>query len=360
MRRFIFLIAFIHGMTLPAQSVKEELVQNTAFNGYVIGSASAKTQADASKNADMALRLVRFIVSSRIKNVELKLQMQLNGNTSSLSSPRIVDASAEWQPWRELKVKFGQFKRPFTFDNPTNPWNIGLGSFSQMADRLAGFNDRVGEHPSNGRDMGLQLQGDLLPAHRDGHRWLHYQVGVFNGQGINHADKNTRKDLIGGLWFCPIEDLRIGAFGWTGNYEKDGVTVDRNRYAFGLSYTGRWTARAEIVFSEGHKVSDYLLADGTIRRDELGRPLATGSDGADAWYVCIGAPVAPRTKLFARWNVYRDDKTWSTARSLYELTANHYFFPNLLLQANYAFVADKTSSLGSYYHSLDVQLYWRF
>ncbi|MBP5770802.1 MAG: porin [Bacteroidaceae bacterium] len=320
--------------TAAAGNIGEELKQNTTFSGYVIGSFNANTRSHADKNADMAVRLARFIVSSRIGDWELKLQAQLNGNTSSLSSPRIVDASAEWQHWKEFKVKAGQFKRPFTFDNPTNPWNIGLGSFSQLADRLAGFNDRVGEHPSNGRDIGIQVQGDLFPARGDGHRWLHYQAGVFNGQGINHLDKNSRKDIIGGLWLMPLSDLRIGAFGWTGDYVvNDSVTQDRNRMAFGVSYRSTWVAEAEW---------------------------AVDADHVDAWYVKLGRTLSPQLKVFARWNVYRKSRAWSDARSLYELAANYYFHPNLMLQANYAYHVDKSRQGDQRFNSLDVQLYWRF
>ena len=86
--------------------------------------------------------------------------------------------------------------------------------------------------------VGLQVQGDLFKSPDDGHNWLHYQLGVYNGQGVNHADRNDNKDLIGGLWLSPVKDLCIGAFGWAGEYSKDAngkkITVDRNRMAFGL------------------------------------------------------------------------------------------------------------------------------
>ena len=119
----------------------------------------------------------------------------------------MVDAWAEWEKYSFIKVKFGQFKRGFTFENPMNPWDIGFGAYSQATDKLAGMNDRVGEHSSNGRDLGLQVQGDLFKSQKDGHAWLHYQIGAYNGQGINHADRNDNKDLIGGLWLSPVKRL---------------------------------------------------------------------------------------------------------------------------------------------------------
>src|SRR3712207_9391463 len=100
--------------------------------------------------------------------------------------------SAEWQRYTAVRVKIGQFKRPFSFENPLHPITQGFMSYSQNVQKLAGFSDRTGAHPSNGRDMGVQLQGDILP-NASGRNLLHYQVGVFNGQGINTKDVDRRK-----------------------------------------------------------------------------------------------------------------------------------------------------------------------
>ena len=156
----------------------------------------------------------------------------------------MLDAYGEWKKYPEINIKFGQMKRVFTFENPYNPWDVGYGNYSQLVQKLAGFSDRAGEHSSGGRDAGIVIQGDLFPA-KDNHRWLHYQVGVYNGQGINHSDANKHKDVIGGLWISPVKDLQIGAFGWSGRYEGNGVTVDRNRMAYGIKYESDWTFRSE-------------------------------------------------------------------------------------------------------------------
>jgi len=323
--------------TLPtgAQSLKDDLKQNTHLGGYVIAKGNATTRDDAEKKADMGLRLVRLYIDSRLGDFAMKLQMQVNGNTSSINGPRLVDAWVEWQHWTEMRVKVGQFKRPFTFENPMHPWLLGRGTYSQLADRLAGFSDRTGEHASNGRDFGLQLQGDLFKSSIDGHRWLHYQAGVFTGQGINVMDKNTRKDLIGGLWVAPVKELQVGIFGWTGNYvDNNKQTHERRRYAIGANYNDRWMARAEFAVDN---------ADGK----------------ADAWYAIVGTPSWHRTRLFAHYDVYRDAKSWDNAKSFYGLSVQHTPHPNLMVQANWAFADDRTAT-DRHYHNVDVQCYWRF
>ena len=64
--------------------------------------------------------------------------------------------SVEWLKHKEFKIKIGQFKRPFTFENPMNPIDIGFNSQAQSVLKLAGFNDRTGEQSSSGRDIGGQ------------------------------------------------------------------------------------------------------------------------------------------------------------------------------------------------------------
>lgn len=320
---------------LHAQTAKEDLLQNTSFGGYVISQAKATTNDEARVKADFGIRLVRLYFDSKIGDFAMKLQFQANGNTSGVNGPRIVDAWAEWQHWRELRVKAGQFKRPFTFENPMHPWLLGHGSYFQLTDRLAGFNDSTGEHASNGRDVGIQLQGDLFPSSRDGHRWLHYQGGVFTGQGINFVDKNTRKDLIGGLWVAPVKELQIGVFGWTGNrVVNDSLTLERRRYSVGVNYSADWIARAEFAVDNA-------------------------SGGADAFYAIVGTPSWHRSRLFLHYDLYREGKSKDMAHAIYGISAQHSLHPNLMFQANYGFNIDRNNAEKNY-HNVDLQLYWRF
>lgn len=338
--------------------IKHDIIQNTKFGGYIIGKASASDQELSSTNkshTNVDLRLVRLYVDGKVMDFQYKLQMEVNGvsGTSKEKGPRIVDAWAEWQKYQFAKIKFGQFKRAFTFENPMNPWDIGYGAYSQLIDKLAGMNDRVGEHSSNGRDLGIQIQGDFLPSGRDKHNLLHYQLGVYNGQGINHSDENNSKDIIGGISVIPVKNLEIGVFGWNGDYTNKGITVDRNRMAFGLKYESKWTVRAEYAFSKGHKISDYST-------DEEGNTVVSGCDKADAWYIGVGAPVTDKFKLYAKWDVYRDTKSWASQKSIYALSANYNLCKNLKLQANYSYTRDKATSDDGRYNTFDVQLYVRF
>ena len=334
-----------------------DFVQNTTFGGYVIGKYSVDDRNPDPQNG-FSFRLIRLYADGKMGDFAYKLQIDMTGsaNSGTLSnekSPHVVDAWIEWQRFSFAKIKFGQFKRGFTFENPMHPWNYGFGGNSQVISKLVGYSDRSGEHSCGGRDFGAQLQGDLLPVASDRHPLFHYQVGVFNGQGINHSDADSRKDVIGGVWVNPIKGLSIGAFGWSGSYTKSGTTVDRNRWAVGLNYTGPFLVRAEYVGLEGGAIG----SDGTVN-EALGNK-------ADGWYVSAGMPVCKNLELFAKWDVYRESRKSSTAIEQYDISANWHIYKNLMLQLNYYFTCDKSlstrnSGADRYYNTADVQVYFRF
>lgn len=326
------------------EQIKKEIKQNTTFGGYVVGRATISDQEGISSHANMDMRYTRLYVDGKVLDFKYKLQVEMVGD------PRILDAWAEWQRYKFFSVKFGQFKRAITFENPMNPWNIGFGSYSQLTSKLAGMSDRIGEHSSGGRDMGVQVQGDLLPIGEDKHNFLHYQIGLYNGQGINQKDANNHKDLIGGIFFYPIKHLAIAAFGWNGKYTKNNVDTDRKRWSFGVNYEKDWTVRAEYATSKGHKISQYDSESGTF----------VGSDKADAWYAAVGAPITKKCKVYAKWDVYRDTGEWSSTKSIYALSANYYFYKNFKIQANYNYTYDRTLKADKGYNTFDIQVYFRF
>lgn len=75
--------------------------------------------------------MLRLILDGKFQNdFYWKAQIQFNGNTSTLgNSPRIVDLFTEWQKYDFFRVKIGQFKRPFTFENPLAPIEEGFMSY---------------------------------------------------------------------------------------------------------------------------------------------------------------------------------------------------------------------------------------
>lgn len=332
------------------------------FSGYAIGQYQYSGQQGAESNT-FSLRMIRFSLDGRIlDDFAYKIQGQANGNTATLGdSPRLVDVFIEWQKLSFLKIKAGQFKRPFTFENPMHPIDQGFMSYSQNVSKLAGFSDRVGEHASNGRDIGVQLQGDLFKT-SSGRPLFHYQVGVFNGQGINTKDVDNRKDVIGGAWIMPVEGLRIGGFGWTGSYARkgsDGVkSLSKNRYAISGEYVfDDWTFRSEYIHSTGYGFKTVYNQSADLKADEVN---TAAGNKADGFYALAIAPVIKKKlHVKARYDLYRPQAKWNTSKTYYEIGVDYMFTKNLQVNLEYALVNDR--SLDSHNYSLiDTQFSFRF
>ena len=342
--------------------VWEKFDPTIKFGGYIIGKYAVSDQSGQSDNGGFDLRFVRLYMNGYCFNdFYYRLQLEVNGAPGPDKGPRIVDAFIEWQKFDFLRLKLGQFKRPFGFENPYSPLDVGLGSFSQATMKLASISDRNGEHKSSGRDLGFQAQGDLFPSTKDGHKWLHYQIGVFNGQGINHTDKDHFKDIIGGLWICPVKDLAIGGFGWNGKYTNENYNpnagnpatdpegtrqlakTDRKRWGVGLKYESNWTVRSEYIASKGGIVTDALAPT-----------------RSDAWYITVGVPIIKNLKLYGRWDCYRDAKTWNSLKADYDLAINYHLGKNLIFQANYSYVTDRSDAVDGHYNTFDIQVAARF
>lgn len=340
-------------------------IRNIKISGYGTLQYQAEDK-ESNRHNEFNLRLIRLLADGKIGDFDWRIQMEGSSNAGPGNpTVRLLDLYGEWVRHKELRIKVGQFKRAFSFENPTNPVTQGWYSYALPISNLVGGGDRTGEKSASGRDIGIQIQGDLFPI-ADGRRLLHYQIGVYNGEGINQKDKDNKKDIIGGLWVMPFDGFRIGVFGWTGtrgdmivgtHSDANGNTVNelasirKNRYAFSAEYDkDEYTFRAEYIHSQG-------WGSGKANDNNVNYSLG---DKADGWYVFGIVPVV-KSKLHAkaRYNVYRDDKTWSHMKSMYEIGLNYFFNKRLQINAEYARVNERRLEKSSY-NFFDVQLSFRF
>lgn len=366
-------------------------LSNVKLSGYGMTQYQYSGQKDAESNS-FNIRMARIALEGRIAgDFYWKTQIQFNGNTSTLgSSPRMVDLFAEWQKYEYFKVKIGQFKNPFTFENPMHPIDQGFMGYSQNVSKLAGFSDRAGEHASNGRDIGLQLQGDFL-KNANGRNLLHYQIGVFNGQGINTKDVDNQKNVIGGVWLMPVSGMRIGAFGWTGSYARKGnwteivadptssVTpgatkeinhtnevrsLNQNRYAFSFEYKkDGWTVRSEYIHSTGKAFAKSItnFNDANAKDCSLNEKIG---DKAQGVYGLVIAPLAQlpknsRIDVKARYDMYQPNGKNNMQRTQYEAGLNFHIGKRITILTEYALVNDKTLAKHNY-SMADAEFCFRF
>ena len=336
-------------------------VKNIKFSGYGMLQYQGLDKEGAHTNS-FNLRLARFILDGKIGDFDWRAQIQ-GTNVKGPGEPtvQLVDLYAEWRKYPEFKIRAGQFKRAFTFENPTHPITQGWRGYADVINNLSGFGDRTGEKSSGGRDIGIQVAGDILP-NTNGRKLLHYQVGVYNGEGINMKDQDNKKDIIGGLWVMPIKGVRIGAFGWTGTRGEmlDPITgqtrsLRKNRYCLSAEYDkDEFTFRAEYIHSQGWGAAK---AANNVREIDYSK-----GDKADGWYVFGIVPLI-KSKLHAkaRYQSYRVSKEWSSSVNQLECGLNYFFAKNLEMHLEYSHVNDRNLADGKHnYNLVDVELDFRF
>ena len=159
-------------------------------------------------------------------------------------------------PW--MNIKLGQFKTPFTLENPISPavmemitqmsaptlWMVGGGSPLMMPGGA-------------GRDLGLTVYGDAG-------RYVSYDLAVMNGAGRNRSDDNSWKDFVGRLTLHPVKGLDLsgsvilgkGSLATVAAHDDDYQgpptgNYTRNRYAAGFQpKTAPVNVRGEWMWSK--------------------------------------------------------------------------------------------------------------
>ena len=267
------------------------------------------------------------------KNLEFRVQGDLAG------TPKLVDGFVKIKLQKYFNIQVGQFKIPFTFENPQSPLTLEGVEYAQVIDKLSGYNDISGVTTySGGRDVGVMIYGDLFKFERDGKEIpiVTYKLGVFNGNGMNNKEKvssdkksslNTLKDIAGSIEVCPgVKGLMLAASYYGGNYylNSDERNANRDRFTVGGKYeNGRLTVRSEYII-------------GTTEMAKSGEIYTLDSDG---FYVSAGYwfnMKEQRIRPVARYDFFRQDIHNQLANSTYYMVGIDWWpYKNLRLLVNY-------------------------
>lgn len=230
----------------------------------------------------------------------------------------------EWLPKDALNVRFGQFKIPFTIENPISPTQIETIYFSRSMRAMSGsagdFNGKDG--PKVGRDAGLQLSGRLFK--KDDFFRIEYYTGLFNGTGFNTKDNNNHKDFIGTVYYQPVKDLRIGGSVYSG---KLNTLIDNIQ---GNHVRDLWTAGAEYNSKKFYARAEYVSANnGGLKRE--------GYYGSAAWKLSPG-----KWEVLGKYEYYDENKSVKE-NEISDITAgvNYYLAFATRIQLNYIYTDNK-------------------
>ena len=318
------------------------------FGGYIVGTYKYNSQEGKNGGDGFGLRYLRLYLDGTVlKDFKYRVQMNVSGEPGSKNGARVIDAFISWQKWAPLGIKLGEYKRCFTFENPMNPWDITSGDYTQLTKHFTGMGGDLyqGAANSGGRDLGVQIYGDAFKVGKTQHYLLHYQAGIYNGQGINTSDKDKEKDYIATVQLQPLKGLYVGVFGWSGSFFDGAQSNYFKRWAAGISYEGLFSARAEYARN--------IYADGADTHG-LGQK-------SDAWYIRMGIPTWRWLRVNLGYDAYRKDmSTWTSLNSIYSLGLQARPHKNLQFQLQWNYCHNNASGVDKDYHQLWTQAYIRF
>lgn len=263
------------------------------------------------------------------KNVEFRVQADVAG------SPKLVDGFVKIKLQKYFNIQVGQFKIPFTFENPQSPLTLEGVEYAQVISKLSGYSDMSGVKTySGGRDVGVMIYGNFFSFEHDGKEIpiLTYKLGVFNGNGMNNKDANLAKDIAASIEVCPgVKGLMLATSYYGGNYylNSDERNANRDRFTVGGKYeNGRLTVRSEYIVGKTEMANN----DGIYTLNSDGFYVAGGY-----WFNVKSQKIRP----VARYDFLRQDIENPEMNSPYYMVGIDWWpYNNLRLLVNYT-VKDK-------------------
>lgn len=287
----------------------------------ISGYTQVRYRQDRSINDTFDVRRARLDIKGDVtERFDYRTQVEFGGT----SGPFLLDATVAYKANPYLKLTAGQFKIPFSQENLTSSPKLETINRSQVVEALvARGSDVIGNQ--NGRDIGLQASGSAFS--KEDYSLIDYAVGVFNGSGINTADRNEQKDLAGRLVLHPLKDLSVGGSYYLGRATLSTATAskqDRDRVGAEFAYVH------DPVSLKGEYIKGK---DNGIKKD--------------GWYAQAGYFFIPK-KLQGvfKYDAYDSNvKAGKNATNVYTLGGSWYFNKWAFLQANYELKDEKGKEL---------------
>jgi phosphate-selective porin len=170
----------------------------------------------------------------------------------TFKGPYLLDAFFSWKAaGRYLKISAGQFKSPFGLELSTPCQSLYTVDRSLVVNELA----------SPFRDQGLMFSGSTDSLKIFGiekPNIFSYSLAITNGTGLNTADNNRSKDIIGRIVFAPCNFFQLGGSYHYGKEKNPDATVTK------ADILTRWGADIQLKKSFGRfgllSQSEYIYA----------------------------------------------------------------------------------------------------
>ena len=317
----LLILALAIGFGAQAQTAGEKVKafadQYLRLSGYLQGGYRWDENSDPSNT--FYLHRARLSLTGDIANdkVDYRLQVDWAG------SPKICDLYFRYKPLNGLNLELGQFKIPFSYENENcGPTTVEFIEYSYITTYLARNNARYDGIAATGRDFGFQIYGGFIQ--REGYNIINYNLGVFNGNGINAKDTNSSKDLIARVVVKPFKGFAV-----TGSYMYAETNFAGNKYM----KSPRWAAG--IIYDSRHWVARSEYAEAKF-----------GNNLTRAFYALGGYHFEKPWSVFARYEFIADDYRIMDEQRV-QLGAAYKPFKFLRLQSNLSYVMPYMASEGN-------------
>ncbi len=303
--------------TRNVSEVVNTLAQRIKLSGY----AQAGYDYYSGEEGSNQFRIARVILMADAQvNDRLRAYAMYNFRSSSL-----LELWFSYRLCSGVSVKAGQFKTPFSIENPISPTLHELIDCSSLVTSyMIGGGSGLMMKGATGRDIGLTLYGDLLNGA------LSYDLAVMNGAGRNNSDNNQQKDFVARLSWHPWKGLTVSGSALRGT----GNIAVRNE--------------AGIIVSDVAAIGG-LKANGNFRRDRYAigaelksRPLnlrseyMTGKDGDTDSKGFYATGTVNNLVRHLDWVVSYDHlDIWSGTTNRYSTGLQYWFYPKCRLQIGY-------------------------
>lgn len=204
---------------------------------------------DLTKNSFAFLRARIGVTGTIPYNFSYYVMTELS---PTFNGPYILDAFLSWKAAGSyLKVSAGQFKSSFGLELSTPCQSLYTIDRSLVVNELA----------SPFRDQGIMFSGssdsiNILGLEKP--NIFSWSLAFTNGTGLNTADNNATKDVIGRLVFAPIDFIQVGGSYHHGKQKNPDPTVTK------ADVLTRWGADLQLKKSFGQfgfiSQSEYILA----------------------------------------------------------------------------------------------------
>lgn len=163
-------------------------------------------------------RAIVFATARVTRDVTARVMFDFKG-------ARMLEAWANYRVAEGLQVKVGQFKTPFSIENPISPTAAELIFPTSLATGyMVGGASALTLPGSTGRDIGLSLHGNLWRGRAE------YDLALMNGSGRGQSDENAQKDFVGRVGLRPWRVLLLSASTMLGTGHVDVHPTADGRY----------------------------------------------------------------------------------------------------------------------------------